>query len=134
MYRRVTTLVIGVAFLMSGLTATGCSKKLDCKAFAEKVKKCKKGFAKAAVDEAMKQKKDTLAKLTDEQRKMVRKQAEEAAESSAGMMVSSLSSDQFIKECKKNASSDEAQALRKCMAKSSCDEFAACVVAAAKKH
>ncbi len=131
MFRRIATAAAVVLFAASGLTA--CSKKLDCKAFASRVKKCKKEFASAAIDEAMKQKAKDMKSMSEDQKKQVRAMVEKQAGPLADMIVQSLSSDEFVKQCKKESSGKDAEELAGCMKKSGCKEFAACVMSKARK-
>ena len=132
MFRRATTIGLGILFAVSALTATGCSKKFSCKGFANKVKKCKSAFTKVMIDQGLKQ--AGVDKLTDEQKKKVREQVKKTAEDQVDSMVKMFTSDEFIKECKKNKDSKDAKPLKTCMAKSSCEAFAKCMVEEAMKH
>ena len=134
MYRRVTTSVIGLAFLFAGLAGAGCTKKADCKAFAEKVKKCRKEFTKAAIDQTFKDKKGKLANLSDEQLKQARQHVEKQAEALGQVLVAKLGSDEFVKKCKEKSTSKDAEIIKKCLGKKSCEEFSRCIISAVSKH
>ncbi len=130
MTRRTVSMLAAV--LLVGVAVSGCSKKFSCKAFGERVGKCKKELAGAMLKETAKE----VGKLDEAQKKAALAMAEKNVEKQAEHMVKFFSSEEFLKDCReaKGKTAKKAKELfTGCFKKSGCKAFAECVVAAGRE-
>ncbi len=113
MFRKLTGIVVVAAFVGIMAPATGCSKKANCKNVCERMKKCSDEFAEAAGKGMPKQALEMM-------KKEMKKQFSDT--------------EACIKKCKKSKNKGkDKKIMEKCMGKSSCKDFAECVMKESKK-
>ncbi len=111
MTRRSILFFLPALLLGFGGLWTGCSKKMDCKATCEKMKKCSGEIATA------------MAKKMGMPEAQAKEMAKEAAKKFEDV-------DGCVKECKKDKKKDseKTKKMKACLAKSSCKAAAECFV------